>query len=316
MVLAVAACAIMLEVFCRAWLLPRTGDIAAIVGLDARMRSAAAGPDPVVLLLGDSTVEANVDAAELQRALRGLTREAVKLVPVSVHGSTMAEWRYMAERCVATHATAPDVIVIPFFACRASDSAPPDIARLALCLVSNAYWPVVARAEHLGAGQRIELAASTYSCAFALRQRLRLRALAALVPYYHRYMDHPLLGGSRQEHTSPGGSGYARLRSLARAAERAGTGVCMVAIPWRDQPARLPCIPPSLVNALRTGRGSVADLRGALAAGEPPFQDEAHMTAEGRRRFTPVLARAIAPCIRKWLSDRNGPARRRSWRGI
>jgi hypothetical protein len=270
-----------------------SGNLAHVAEIPSLVDAAAATRRPALLLLGNSLTNNGI-AAEPLRAAHPLGPIA-KLTP---DGTNYWDWQCILEHQVLARADLQvDTLVLGYAWHLLSDQTQPDPSSLGalFCRATDALKPNSIGLDSIGDVSEFLLAGSLRP--YALRETLRNRGLALLIPDYARLTQ---LANVNQE-AAKQASGpkkqftYAHFTALADKLRARGTTVVIIAMPVRGEY--------DIDEELRAldARGLIVllDYRATPGIDERVFKDEMHLGDQGQQILTRRLvgdlrARSVA----------------------
>lgn len=269
-----------------------SGNLAHVARIPDIMRTVGTSGDPAaLLLLGNSLTNNGIDAQALAQAAPLAT-----VAKVTPDGTSFWDWQCLLDRELLDHSQrrVPTVVMGTAWHLM-SDVAPADASRLGAlyCETSDLRKPSEIGIE--GPGQIGEFLAARAFRFYALRDTLRNRALAAIIPDYKRFAnrenaEHVAANEARDAPTTPERVAYTRFTALVSRLAAQGTKVVIVMMPVRHPYE----IDVALSELAAAGQIRLIDYRAIEGIDAASFVDDMHLAPEGRGVLTARLARDLA----------------------
>ncbi len=267
-----------------------------------------AWPGTRVLFLGNSMTREGVDVKTVETTL---TEQGVDVNNLAVEraypdSSRLLDWHYLYQKYLGRKSKLPDILVIGF-AQRGLDDAPADsdqVRRIARNFAALQDVPELFSLEFTTPSQRGDYLIANAFTSFAVRERIRLRLLDALIPNF-RQTQRELNESQKEQQTAtvqpdnlqsaPSRATYTWLARFLKMANTRAVEVVFVAMPVRhfyefDQ--RLP----SVINQ---AGAHLIDLRSVPGLDAGKYRDALHMTPQGAQIYSRALAHELAPLLQR-----------------
>lgn len=268
-----------------------SGNLAHVAQIPAIIETVATSADPRnLLLLGNSLTNNGVDAVSLAQAAN-----LPSLAKVTPDGTSFWDWQ-----CLLDHNLVDDpqrrvsTVVMGTAWHLLSNATKADASRLGAlyCNLSDLRSPREIGLS--GPGEIGEFIAARTLRLYALRDTLRNRALAEIVPHYKRFANEQNAEDAASASARSAGtpadvdySGFTRLVSRLRAR---GTQVVIVMMPVKHAYP----IDPALESLAGQGQIRLLDYRHLPGIDAGSFLDDIHLNPDGRRVLTSQLGRDLA----------------------
>jgi hypothetical protein len=289
-----------IELVTRVVLVPKAADLCRLVDYHVRARKFVQEEGLKVALVGNSALDAGVDANILQEALvkSDIGRAIVQSFPVD--DTRIVDWRYIINDLFWRGPNKPDLIVIPFHYRNLCDGQPVQIGRLSHYFSTPADWSDLLTQDMTSTSERIEVVLSSFWLSFAVRERIQHRISGALIPGYKDFTQE--MRTIAREHVTknlaeqPASDSYRSLERLLRCAREEHTPVWLVAFPPRDDKYLLS---DKVVELVRREGMELLDMRSAEGIKPDMYKDWIHMTPTGKKAFSSVFAGELVRLIHK-----------------
>ncbi len=256
-----------------------------------------------LLFLGSSMTRHGVDLNVLEPTLaaRGVATDDLSVGLIYPDASDILDWYYVYHHYLSTSTAQPDMVVVSFAGDRLQDVVPnpQQIRRIARHHTSLRDIPEVFSQDFTTLSQRGDYLFSKVSASFAHRERVRVRLLATMIPYY-RQTEQGLNGAQLVSETLPATQTpqirYSRLERFLGEVDPAAQ-VIFVAMPLRD-PYQLD---PELRGILERQGAELIDTRSVPGITPDAFLDPLHLTPEGAVVYSRALAQKLAPFLKPEL---------------
>jgi hypothetical protein len=305
-VLVLVVCALLgLELFARTKLVSMSKDLRRFSTYGDRTRELVARPDGRrVLLVGNSATDRGIDLPTFEATLsaaRGGPGHGALLV---ADQSRINTWHFMLERFVFRPGLRPDLVVVTFYENDLEDGNRVEIGRLAHFFTDVRDWPSVFMVDLPTLDQQADFVLSSFSAAFATRERVKERLLRVLIPRYESFttdvnaviFKHEAARVQKAPEAAP--PGHVALDRLLARARQAGVRLAFVAYPTLTANGRLPYeIEPETRRRLEAAGAPLIDLRHVPGLDADLYDDEVHLNERGRPPYSAALARALAPLL-------------------
>ncbi|MCS6912537.1 MAG: hypothetical protein RMK29_04395 [Myxococcales bacterium] len=307
-----AASLLLLEIFTRTWLFSASKDFRRFATYDERARRLVESDGFRVALVGNSATDRGVDAAVFREALQHAIGHSIATDLFVADRSRINTWHFILERYFFSQGRQPDLVLLTFYENDLEDGNPIEIGRLAQFFTTVRDWPEVFRLDLPDLNQRAEFLLASVWATFAARERIKERALGALIPGYKPFAEHVNDVNYRHQAAQAGPVRSGSLRALRRLIDRAqqtGVRLCFVAYPTiPSQPYE---VNPSVVALIRASGMDYLDLRRTTVLPARLYADEVHLSEQGRPIFSRLLADALAPLLARQGPSLPRQARRR-----
>ena len=299
-----------LELFTRTRLFNSSKDFRRFAGYGEKARHLEGSDGARLALMGNSATDRGVDLPTLQAAFAASGARVTADLFVADQ-SRINTWQFMLQKYFFAPGLHPDWVVITFYEDDLQDGNAVEIGRLAQFFTSVRDWPSVFALDLPEWGQRVEFVLASGWATFAASERMRERALEALVPDFRSYAAQA--NASIYEHNrrrrparvdttsapAPAPRTHRALQRLLRTAADHGVRLAFVAYPTRLDSGRPPyVVPPETLQVLRDAGAPFFDLRHVAGLqGDAMYDDEVHLSAAGRIPYSRALATALTPLI-------------------
>lgn len=261
-----------------------SGNLAHIRSIPAIVaaQTAPANPGESVLVLGNSLTNNGVDAARLGELIA-----ISRIAKVTPDATSFWDWQCVLDNQVIEPAAQYPFVVLGFAWHQLSDNSQAYPSRLGafFCRLSDLRRPGAIGLRN--SGDIGEFITAKLFRTYAIRDTLRNRALAALIPDYQQFTQE---GNARAGETGGGLPAerytYASLESLAARLRENGSRLVVVAMPVRESYA----LDPGLTALADAGSIHLFDYRTLTGVGPGSFEDSMHLTRGGQRVLTAQLA--------------------------
>ncbi len=301
--LVVAACVLAtllgLEVISRVVLVDASRDLHRFRGYAEAARDLGRAAAFRVALVGNSATDRGVDPELLASSLSGSLGQPLQAGKFVADASRINDWYHILNHYFWRPGVSADLFVVTFYENDIEDGNAIEIGRMARFFTDRADWPSVFDVDLPAAGDRIEFLVATGWASFALRSRIRERALGLAVPGYQPFAV--ALNEANASHlrrrAAPGPaapSGYRALDRLLAAARAHGSRLVFVAYP-----TPVPYdIPAESARRIAEAGMTLLDLRTFATDLQPRrYADDVHLTPEGASLYSRRLAEALSPLI-------------------
>ena len=300
-----------LELITRTWLFDSSKDFRRFAGYPQGARALAAGDGVRVALVGNSATARGVDLPTLRTAISGAGVRA-SLDMFVADQSRINTWQFMIQRYFLQSGAKPDWLVVTYYEDDLEDGNNVEIGRLAQFFTSMRDWPSVFAVDLPQWSQRAEFVLASGWATFAASERIRERALEAMIPDYKEYVSASNAAiyehNHRRAQAAPPAKArsYQALRRLLRTVTDSGIKLVVVAFPTRIDSGRMPYdVADETVQVLREGGASFLDLRRVPGLeGADQYDDEVHLSVAGRVPYSRALGAALAPLLAQDRSAR------------
>ena len=298
------------ELFTRTRLFDTSKDFRRFAGYGQKARRLEQAPGVRMALIGNSATDRGVDVPTLQQAFAAEGARVTADLFVADQ-SRINTWQYMLQKYFVTPGLHPEWVVVTFYEDDLQDGNAVEIGRLAQFFTGVRDWPEVFALDLPEWGQRIEFVLSSFWATFAASERMRERALEALIPDFKSYAgtanatiyEHNRRRWAAAAAAEPPAA-HARtshaLERLLRTAREHNLHLAFVAYPTRTDAGRqVYAIPPETVQVLAASGAPLFDLRHVPGLeGDAMYDDEVHLSAAGRIPYSRALAGALLPLTR------------------
>jgi hypothetical protein len=254
-----------------------------------------------ILFIGNSLIRTDVNEAVFLKAeAEQLGPEPeVRITRVHLNASNLSEWYYTFKYSFIEKGSVPDVLVVGVSGDELVDQSEVMTRQLAAFHSKAAAIPEIFQYDVLAFPDRADFILAYLSVSYALRERVAMRALGALVPRYEETTKaiHDADWEAKKLAASTAKRTYTRLERLAELAESHGVHVIVLGMPIAPPEGnliepRLPCT----VQELGMTYVDATDVDGIHAG---MFVDEMHLGPEGAVLFSKALAKRLAKPIRR-----------------
>lgn len=253
-----------------------------------------------LLFLGNSTTRRGVDMDVLEPALaeQGVAADDLSVGLVHPDASDILDWLYVYQHNFGAFTAQPDVMVVSFATDNLQDVSPnpQQIRRVARHHTSVQDIPKVFSQDFTTLSQRGDYLFSKVFASFAHRERVRVRLLAMMIPYY-KQTEQGLNETQLVSQTLPTKTPqirYTRLERFLSEVDTAAVRVIFVAMPLRD-PYQLD---PELRGILERQGAELINLQSVPGITPDAFLDGLHLTPEGAVVYSRALAQKLAPFLK------------------
>jgi hypothetical protein len=257
-----------------------------------------------VLFLGNSLTRTDIDPAVFEQTLAGLHGGRVASDRVHPDDTKIGEWYYTLKNYFIRAGHAPDVVVLGFVGRQVEDFGAIEPSRLATSYGGLGHAGEFFREDIPDFGGRVEFLLSSFSVAFAQREKVKNRLLAAVVPYYDESATR--VNRTLQKNGKEGGTTrtYRRLEKLVDMAAGSGVHLVLISMP---QPEPYP-VDEDIFPRLRAKGMTYIDCRTIEGLRAEHFPDGYHLRAEGARIFSRELAHRMAGVMQAVTHAKGLPA--------
>lgn len=285
------------------WLEPHLSvDVSHIQEIPELVSRLAQAPGEHLLFLGNSTTRRGVDVDVLEPALaeQGVATDDLSLGLIHPDASDILDWLYVYQHNFGAPAAQPDVMVVGFATDNLEDVSPnpQQIRRVARHHTSVRDIPKVFGQDFTTLSQRGDYLLSKVFASFAHRERVRVRLLAMIIPFYQqteRGMNEAQRASAAPPETPSPQARYTRLKRFLDSVDTAEVQVIFVAMPLRD-PYQLD---PELRGILEKQGAELVDLQSVSGITPEVFADSLHLVPEGAVIYSRALAEKLAPLLKK-----------------
>lgn len=293
------------EIVTRTRLFNTSKDFRRFAGYPEKARHLEAADGVRVALMGNSATDRGVDLTTLHQtfAANGARVTADLFV---ADQSRINTWQFMLQKYFVTPGLHPDWVVLTFYEDDLQDGNAIEIGRLAQFFTTVRDWPAVFALDLPEWSQRIEFMLSSFWATFAANERIRERALEAMIPDFRDYAGatNSTIYAHNRRRFGPAAAAQARsttyvLERLLRTAREHGLRLAFVAYPTRLDAGRQPyAIAPQVKATLDAAGAPLLDLRHVPGLeGGALYDDEVHLTEAGRVPYSKALADALTPLL-------------------
>jgi hypothetical protein len=281
-----------------------SGDVAQIDAAPAQVRHAASGSGLGVLMVGNSLLAEGVDRARLEGMLTTELGTAVSVGKVTSDGTTPLEWHYLTRKLVFDTGTSPQVLVLAFGPGHLWDRpGATQVLRLAAEHVAAEDVGMLFREELTDIESRSEFLTARVWRTYALRDRIQLRLLDLVLPYFRTEREELLRRPGLVGETHHDLSHLRDLRELLE--DAAGAGIQVILLPM-PAPHLWPVEGP-VETLARTLSVPILDVRDKVSLEPERFPDGEHLDALGRGAFTEALGPQLGRAIRSVIMGSRVP---------
>lgn len=256
---------------------------------------------PTLLFFGNSLTREGVDLGVVADGMASVGVGADGIAAIYPDDTTILDWVYVYDRFLARANHAPDVLVLGFALGHLEDAdvRPTQTYRLGRHFTTWGSLRELFANDVRRSEDRLDVVLAKLSRAFANRERISRRVLAAL-PGYAASADR--INAALQEAADvPRAQAptptYTMLTRFLRNAAEHGTRVVVVAMPIRS-PYGLDARLPEVVAA---NGATFLDARQVPGLEPSSFRDGLHLTEQGAELYSAYLASRLAP----WLTEGN-----------
>lgn len=260
-------------------------------------------PGEHMLFIGNSTTRRGVNVGVLEPVLaaQGIPVNTFSFGKVHPDASDIIDWLYVYQHNFVTPAAQPDVMVIGFNRDSLQDVAPnpQQIRRVARHHTSLQDIPAVFGQDFTTLSQRSDYLLSKIFVSFAHRERVRVRLLAMILPFY-KQTERSVNDAQQPSEVLPADLSQVRYTRLKRFLDNINTAevqVIFAAMPLRD-PYQLD---PELRGILKRQGAELIDMRSIPGITPELFRDSLHLIPEGAVIYSRALAKKLAPLLKAEL---------------
>lgn len=250
-----------------------------------------------ILFVGNSLTRHGVNAAVVEKELDAQAENALHVERVYPDDTNIAEWYYLFKHYFVDAGSLPDVLIVGFANSQLHDDQPIHRTRLAHYFTGLRDVPEVFAEDVPDVDGRVEFLLSGLLSSYANRDRVGLRLLAGVIPYYRdstRTINQTLEIGKGQKDEAADPT-FHRLERLLRLAEGRGVKVVLVAMP---QP-NVYSLSPQIERAVNAANSIFIDARVIEGLGREHYLDEMHLNRGGSTLFSRFLAQHLAASARE-----------------
>lgn len=301
---------VVVEIGVRSQLVPRSKDLnrfrkypdiaAALVREDAYR----------VAFIGNSATDHGVMVDQMTEELTARLGRPAAAQKFVADASKINTWHYMVKKLFWDAGASPDLLVVTFYERNLQDGNPMEVGRVAQYFTSPSDWPTIMTEDLTTIDQRTDFLLSSGWATYAFRNRIKDRALGAIVPDYKAFVTHNnevarhhfgVGMGAVTEPAAPIGAGpatYAALDRFLALARSKGTKLCFIAYPTPpDGPGYV--VADELRAKIEAAGQRFVDLHVTPELGPEDYEDDVHVTPEGAVVYTRMVADAVTgPCTR------------------
>jgi hypothetical protein len=283
-----------------------SGDVAQIQEAADWVRYASNPSVLGVLMVGNSLLAEGVDRAELEKTLEADLGVDISLAKITPDGTTPLEWRFLFRKLVLRPGNRPAALVLAFGPGHLWDRpGSTQVLRLAAHHVDGADVGLLFREELTDIESRGKFLTARIWKTYALRDRIQLRLLDRVLPYFREEREVLLrtpISGSGVDHD------LGDLRNLTGLLnDAAGAGIPVILLPM---PAPKPRPVEGPVETLsRKISVPILDVRGKASLEPDRFPDGEHLDSEGKRVFTEALGPPLARMLASAIESSRGASR-------
>ena len=264
-------------------------------------------------LIGNSATEAGIDPLLMEHLLRdaGIKDASAEMFVADASGITT--WYYMVKNYFVSSDRVPRYFVINYSGISLVRDGHLEVGRLAQYFTKVDDWREVILNELSTSGDILEFVLSLCSKTFAFSGRLRDRLLNVAIYDYKGFarennqaaLDHERMIASKKGCTvASTPPDYARFERFLRMIKRSGAMLIVVAFPTQLENGESPYAIDPKVRSLVESNGFVfKDLRIAEGLENSMYEDDIHLSAEGRTIYTRLLAGEIFKTLSELKKD-------------
>jgi hypothetical protein len=283
-----------------------SGDVAQIDAAPAQVRHAASDSGLGVLMVGNSLLAEGVDRARLEGMLTTELGTVVSVGKVTSDGTTPLEWHYLTRKLVFDTGISPQVLVLAFGPGHLWDRpGATQVLRLAAEHVAAQDVGMLFREELTDIESRSEFLTARVWRTYALRDRIQLRLLDLVLPYFRTEREELLRRPGSVSGTHQDLSHLRDLRELLE--DAAGAGIQVILLPM-PAPHLWPVEGP-VETLARTLSVPILDVRDKVSLEPERFPDGEHLDALGREAFTEALGPRLGRVVRSVMAGSGVPLR-------
>jgi hypothetical protein len=254
-----------------------------------------------ILFLGNSLTRTNLNLRTFVEEVTAEHPARIQAESVYPDDSKVAEWYYTFKHYFVDTGSRPEILVVSFAARQLEDTGALDPARFATAFGGYENKDELFRDEITGFGDRVEFYLASVSAAFAHRERVKDRLLAAVIPHYKQTALRVNRALRDAKPASGGKPSYRRLGKLIALASKDRIRVILVSMP---QPIPYP-VNEGLLAFARERGVDYHDGRFVEGLTGSHFVDGYHLGAEGAKVFSRALAGRMSGLVQ---SASNAPA--------
>jgi len=292
-----------IELAVRAVFIPISKDLNRFAEYPAKAEKLCSKKASSFAFIGNSATEAGIDLLFMENLLRdgGMGDASAEMFAADASGITT--WHYMVKTYFVSPGWVPRYFVINYSDTSLVRDGHLEIGRLAQCFTKVDDWRGVILNELSTRTEVLQFVMSLCSKTFAFSGRLRDRVLNVTIYDYKRFvrennrvaLGHERMIASKKGLTIPfAPPDYSRFERFLRMIQRSGAKLVVVAFPTQSGNGETPYAIDPRVPSLVESYGFVfKDLRRVEGLENSMYQDYIHLTAEGRRIYTRILAGEI-----------------------
>ncbi|MBX7212010.1 MAG: hypothetical protein K1X78_27135 [Verrucomicrobiaceae bacterium] len=239
-----------------------------------------------VLVLGNSSARAGIDATLLARQLDAVGRRSTRIHFFYPDGGNIGVWRWAWRRYFAPPVKQPDLVLVCGAKSHFDDIAPKPVIS-AGCFVSAKDTPAFLSGELHSLESRLEFLLAKASLSFVHRERVQRRVLDMLMPHNREVLGAMAASAAL---SAPHSEGSARLAALLADLKAAHTRAIVVTLPSVTPYD----VPGSRIAVIQESAARWIDLRRVPGITPRDFHDGAHLNPDGAVKLTSALAQALA----------------------
>lgn len=289
-----------LELTTRLWLVPASRDLSRFAAYPAQARAFLERPGIKVALVGNSATQEGVDPQLLARALTAAVGQPIEVGMFVADSAKMSTDYWIIERELYRQRRRPDLIVVTYFERGLEDGEPVDVGRLARSFTDLGDWRALFAYDLPDLESRADWLVSSFSAAFAARNRIEERVLDGL-PGWKEARQRLNRDNLAHESRRAAPDRYLGLERLVERARALGVPLCFVAFPSRSDYA----IGDAARAIIAAGGMRLIDLRRVPSLEREHYRDWVHLNERGRSVYTAVLGRALTSLVASAHSGEN-----------
>ncbi|MEZ5354634.1 MAG: hypothetical protein R2762_18530 [Bryobacteraceae bacterium] len=294
--MAIAAVAVLGEYALRSREASLSLDIQHIRRIPAIVNELQASGSPNVLFLGNSLTRHGVQADTVAESLRTAGAEPTHVYEIYPDDTTLTDWHYLYRRYLVERGVHPDVLVVGFVLAQMEDTQALHAERVGRYFSDLSAAPEMFREDFVSAGDRVGFLLARVSSLYANRERLRDRALHALIPGYAQTAQEVNFSAKRAAEAKAVRLGpkpaptYKKLRRFLRMTQESGARTVVVAMP-QPEPYE---VSPGMVSAVESTGARFLDMRSLPGISDEDYLDGFHLAPTGARVYSEHLAKLLS----------------------
>ncbi len=274
-------------------------DVSHIRDIPSIVTELADAKGKTLLFLGNSMTRRGVNVTVLTPDLKAQGVDTKNLTIKLIHpdSSGILYWDYLYDYYFKDPRNLPDTLVVSFGKNHLADDTY-DYEHVLRIAHQFTTWQDVPRAfqrDFTSISERGDFLLAKVFASFTHRERVRVRLLDELIPYYRSTVT--LLNeqqGASADLAAPQRFTYDDLQRFLSSIDTSKTQVIFIAMPMRDAYH----LDPQIGKVVRRNGATFLDLRAVAGLGANDFRDPLHLIAEGSIIYSHALAASLAPLLR------------------